>query len=100
MELQMFTVYDSKAEAYLSPFFFPSRGQAVRAFGDMSNDQNHSFNKHPEDYTLFCLGTFEDETGTMHLLPTKESLGLAIEFKDPLPPPPMALRQVDTRGGV
>lgn len=76
----MFTVYDSKVEAFLPPFFMASRGAALRSFGDTCNDKNHHFNKHPEDYTLFLIGTFDDSNSEIKPLDTPHSLGLAQEF--------------------
>lgn len=78
---RLFSIYDSKAEAYLPPFSFPARGQAVRTFADSCNDPAHMFNKHPEDYTMFALGEFDDATATFEIFPTPEPIGKAIEFK-------------------
>lgn len=80
MLLQMFTVYDSKAEAYLPPFFMAARGAAVRSFSDTCNDPTHAFNQHPEDYTLFHLGQYDDQHATFDISDAKTSLGLALDF--------------------
>jgi len=79
----IFTVYDSKAELYLPPFYNQTKGQAVRAFQDTVNKKDHPFNKHPEDYTLFFLGNYEDTSAKYDLENTPISLGKAIEYKDP-----------------
>ena len=81
MILQIFTVYDIKARAYLPPFFVPSIEVAKRTFLDASLDKEHQFGKHPEDYNLMHLGEFNDENGTFNILESKVSLGLAIEHK-------------------
>lgn len=79
MKLLAFTVYDSKAEAYLRPFFAGNRGQAMRSFGDACNDASHEFNKHAEDYTLFYIGAFNEESGMLE--PDQMStLGNALTF--------------------
>lgn len=80
MILNIFTVYDSKAEAYLQPFFMKSKGEAVRAFTDIVNDGTSQFNKHPSDYTLFHVGAYDDGDSSFVILPTPVSLGLAIEY--------------------
>jgi len=79
-----FTVYDSKAELYLPPFYNQTKGQAVRAFQDTTNTPEHSFHKHPEDFTLFYLGTYDDCTAKFDLEATPHSLGTALEYKDPI----------------
>jgi len=76
----MFTVYDSKAELYMPPFYNQSTGQAVRAFDDTCNQKDHPFWKHPEDYTLFEIGSYDDNTCTIKTI-NKQSLGTALEYK-------------------
>jgi len=76
----VFTVYDAKAEAYLPPFILPKISMAKRTFSDCVNSNDHQFGAHPEDYTLFTIGTFDDETAQYNLLLTPESLGLGIEY--------------------
>lgn len=65
MQLGMYSIYDKKAEAFTQPFFQATRGLAIRAFTDACNMQDNQFAKHPEDYTLFLIGTFDDETGVL-----------------------------------
>lgn len=102
MQLQIFTVYDSKAEAYMAPFYMNTKGQAIRAFTDSANDPNHQFYKHPEDYTLFLLGQYQDENASFHLQKTPLPIGKAIEFKTTreLPLRDSLLDLADTKGRV
>lgn len=79
MKLKMFTVFDSKAEAYLPPFYMQSTGQALRSFEDTCNDETHAFHKHPADYTLFELGVWDDENCQFSLHDANVNLGNAIE---------------------
>jgi len=81
MILQIFTVYDSKAEAFLAPFFLKARGQAIRSFTDTCNDPEHAFYKHPSDYTLFALGEYDDAQAAFEIYEAPVGLGVAIEFK-------------------
>ncbi len=62
MITRIFTVYDEKTEAYLSPFFAMTAGEAERKFSDAVNDPSSMFNKHAADFTLFMIGTFDDST--------------------------------------
>ena len=80
MIMQIFSVYDSKAEAFMQPFFMTSKGQAVRAFTDLVRDDSSSLNKHPEDYALFHIGQFDDSDASISMLAAPQSLGLAIEY--------------------
>lgn len=63
MVSKLFAVFDAKVGAYLPPFCAAAPGQAARMFGDAVRDGQSAFSKHPEDYTLFMLGTFDDGTG-------------------------------------
>lgn len=57
------TIYDSAVEAYMRPFFVPAVGAAMRAFTDEVNNPQGDMFKHPEDYVLFELGEWDDQTG-------------------------------------
>ena len=65
--------------AFRSPFYLHMEGEAVRAFADMANDKNHPVGQHPEDYTLFCLGDWNDQSAKATSFDTPKSFGLAIE---------------------
>jgi len=78
--MKMFTVYDSKAEAYMLPFFAKSTGEALRTFSDTCQDKSHIFAKHPEDFTLFELGTWDEQTSNFVVYESKKSLGIALEY--------------------
>lgn len=81
MIINVFTVHDSKAQAYLPPFNLPTKEMAVRTFSDTVNDSKHPFGKHPADYTLFHIGTFDDDTGliTNNQDNGKECLGNGVD---------------------
>ncbi len=54
MQHKIFTIYDTKAEAYFPPFYLPQTSMAIRQFGDMVNDDNSQISKqHP----YFCYHT-------------------------------------------
>lgn len=65
MKFHVFSVYDGAASAFLPPFFLPAMGQAIRAFTDAVNDPNHQFAKHATDYSLWCIGIFDDSAGEL-----------------------------------
>lgn len=71
---RIFCVYDDKAKAFLVPFFMPTNGMAYRVFADCVNEAGHQFAKHPADYTLFCVGTFEQNNAHVELLAAMEQL--------------------------
>lgn len=81
MNLKIFTVYDSKVEAYLQPFFMRSKGEALRAWTASIADEKTGFHTNPEDYTLFEIGDYDDKTAKISTHLTPISLGTALEHK-------------------
>lgn len=78
----MYSIHDSKAETYTPPFFTQQDGQATRQFKDLVTNPEHPFGKHPQDYTLFFIGTYNDENAEAEKL-TPISLGNGVEFLAP-----------------
>lgn len=74
MVLKIVAIYDAKVEAYMTPVFVRSAGEAVRSFGDAVNNPETEFNKHPEDYSIFELGDFYTQTGDIVVLKAPECL--------------------------
>jgi hypothetical protein len=61
MKTNIYTIFDSKAEAYLPPILLPNDGLFIRTLKNCMNDDNHDFSKHTADYTAFKLGTYCDK---------------------------------------
>jgi hypothetical protein len=80
MTQHMFAVYDSKAQAFTAPFPANTYGIAERMFADLVNTDGHQFSRHPEDYSLHKIGTFESETAELKPIPT-EQLVTALQVK-------------------
>jgi len=81
MNHKIFTIYDSKAKAYLTPFFLHEDGMALRVFTDCVNDKEHQFGKHPEDYTLFNIGSWSDDKAKF-LINNPIAIATGIELVD------------------
>jgi len=82
MKKEIVAVYDSKAKAFMDPIYVPNLGIAQRSFKIAVNDPSTYIAQSPEDYTLFYLGEWSDETCVHDLLSSPESLGLASTYKD------------------
>lgn len=65
MIFRCFAVFDEKAKAYLTPFFLPEVGMAVRTIADCVNNPDHAFSRNPADYTLFELGLWDAVSGAL-----------------------------------
>lgn len=62
MILTVCAVYDSAIKSYGRPFFVPHVGAAIRGFTDEINNSQSDLFKHPDDYSLFELGAWDDAT--------------------------------------
>lgn len=82
-KVQIFSIYDVKAEIFASPVFYPSTGAAIRAFADAVNKPGNDFNAHPEDFQLFHVGSFDEDTGDVMPLETgRVSIAQALNLKE------------------
>jgi hypothetical protein len=78
------TVKDRAADAYGRPMFVPSAGVAIRSFSDeinRNNAENQLYN-HPDDFDLYELGEFDDNTAvfSLHDQPKLLSLGKQVKI--------------------
>lgn len=81
MIFKAFSVFDMKSGAFGVPFFIPTVGQAVRMFSDLASDGNSMVCRHPSDFVLYEIGTYDDATGLLLQLPQHVSHGLAIQHR-------------------
>lgn len=59
------SVRDSAADVYASPFTSQNINTAMRDFAHACRDQQSQLSKNPEDFALYLLGEFEDDTGIL-----------------------------------
>lgn len=69
------SVYDTKAKAFLLPFYVSTIQVGLRHLEQAVRDPNHPFGQFPEDYVIFLLGDFDDDLGAFIILKTSENLG-------------------------
>lgn len=86
MNYHIVSILDTAVGAFGRPVFTRSKGEALRIFIDEVNRPNtdqqpNAMNAHPEDYRLFYLGSFDDNTGHFttpeipeHLMDAREAL--------------------------
>jgi len=72
MTTRIFSVLDKKAQIYNSPVCLHNIGVACRAFGELANNPDHAYGKHPGDYEIWELGTYDDSNGK--IVPHQEKL--------------------------
>lgn len=82
--LHILCVLDQAAESYGRPVFVTARGLAVRSFTDEVNrdSPDNAMFTHPSDYTLWYMGTFDDQSGTWNVLDKPEMVCRASYVKE------------------
>lgn len=68
MRYKIVSVRDRAVDTFSVPQFVAAIGAAVRAFGDeiKRKADNNALSMHPEDYDLYDLGEYDDDTGQFH----------------------------------
>lgn len=79
MKLNIYALFDSQIAAFAQPYFSPTNGSALRAFADHVNDKTSPVNKHPGDYSVYQLGSYDDQTGEIQPLKPAR-IGTALEY--------------------
>lgn len=86
MLFTVFSIYDSAILTWLPPMYARNKGEMLRNFADAVSDPQSKLAKHPSDYALFELGTFDDDKCVFSLLKTPVRLCMALDFVKPSSP--------------
>lgn len=63
MRFKIVAIRDNAIQSYAQPVFVPHVGAAIRSFGDEVQKKDTPLGTHPEDYELYLLGEYDDQTG-------------------------------------
>lgn len=80
MKLNAYAVYDEVAKVFKHTFFRVRHGEAIRFFADGCRAEKTELNIHPQDFSLFCLAEFDDESGRFESLQIPERVSRASDF--------------------
>lgn len=75
------TIKDTAVEAFGPTFEVRATGEAMRMFKDEVNNEQSRINKHPQDFELYKVGMFDDQTGELTGM-TPERIARAIDIKE------------------
>ena len=79
MKVSIYAVYDVASGVYDGPFPGVADGAVIRDFTDMCKKGDSKMGQHPEDFTLFKVGTWNDGTGEVEaVVPVKLFNGLEV----------------------
>lgn len=60
-----YSVFDRKSLQYWPPYFCATDGAATRMLSDLVSDVDTNVGRHPADYVLFYVGSYDDAKGRM-----------------------------------
>ncbi|QXP08410.1 MAG: nonstructural protein [Arizlama microvirus] len=80
MQLKIYSIRDAKTEVFNPPFFNQTHGEAERNFKDLVNDTKTKPGLHPEDYDLYYIGDYDDNTGKVDPLSTPQHIVKAVQL--------------------
>lgn len=69
MKFNMYSVYDAVSLNFHIPFYMRSNNEALRAFQTALGDPTHEASKHAQDYSLYLVGSFDDDNGLVCSFP-------------------------------
>lgn len=81
MLLKMYSIRDAKGEIFNAPFYKKTHGEAERDFAELCKDEKSLVNKYPEDFDLYHVGIYDDQTGKISSLDTPQHILKAVQNK-------------------
>lgn len=63
MIYKMYAIRDTGAEVFDRPIFARAHGEAERQFQNVVRDDQTVIGQHPEQFSLWYIGEFDDKTG-------------------------------------
>jgi len=79
--LNLYSVYDEKAQHFGYMFFRKTHAEAIRYFSDGARDKQTILGQHPEDFVLYHLGTVDEQNGFVEGVDVVNFLARGSEFK-------------------
>lgn len=67
MKMKVYSVFDVKSAAYGMPWFAINDATAIRSWSQGVNREHleNAWFTNPEDFSLFCIGEYDDQFGLM-----------------------------------
>ncbi|AXH73764.1 MAG: nonstructural protein [Microviridae sp.] len=82
MQSSLYAVHDAKAVAFCTPFVSDNDSTALRAFRFAANDLSTDIGRYPSDFTLYVIGTFDNQSGQVFSI-EPAALALAATLVNP-----------------
>ena len=69
--MKIYVIFDKAANIYGNMIALPNDEVAIRLFKSMVNGNQGNITEYPEDFSLHCIGTFDENIGYISPLVTK-----------------------------
>lgn len=79
--MKLFTLHDKAIGTYSNPVAIPSNRDAIESLRASVADPNSAHSKHAPDFTLYCIGEFDQFTGVIKTYAEKELVTHAASLK-------------------
>jgi len=84
MKTVVCALYDKKAQCFKTPFYLPRLEMAARSLsGAVNSPEKNDLSEYPEDFALYHLATYDDETGNFRNETPPVFVAEASQFKKP-----------------
>lgn len=80
MQYKVFSIRDSKAEIFNLPWYKTTLAEALRDFSTVAKDPKTLPGQYPEDFDLWYMGDYDDQTGKITSLPTPQHMEKAVNL--------------------
>ncbi len=79
--MKLYTVNDLASKTFTKPFVMLTDRDAIEGFRHVCNEPETPYAKHPQDYTLVNIGSFDERTGVLTLSDSQLVLARALDLK-------------------
>ncbi len=80
--MNIYTINDLASQTFLRPFCMPTDRDAIEGFKHVCNEDDTQYSKHPQDFNLISLGSFDERTGILSISDERTLVARALELKD------------------
>lgn len=70
-----------KSQLFSAPFTQKSVAEAVRSFASVANKEGSQISDYPNDFRLYRIAEFDEESGRVTPLADPQDLGAAADFQ-------------------
>lgn len=79
------SIYDEKSELFTNPILQITKGEALRNFITEVESGKSMLSSHPQDFKIYELGTFDDQSAKFIIYDIPRLLDSAINYKKETP---------------